>query len=576
MPGAQLPPPAASDCRALIAGAVALLALLYVYPLAIWFPLLDPAEGTHASISQEMVERGQFLVPTLFGVAFEDKPILFFWLQTASLRLLGMTEAAIRLPGLLFGVLGAITTGLLGWRLFGRRAGLIAVVVEATMLMPMAQSQAGAHDVMLVVWVNLALLALWMAMAADSVTRGALATVGAGAAVGLAILTKGLVGPAIVYVTLGLTLLATRRLTTRTLALTAASGILGVLVAMPWYLRMEQVTPGYLYYYFAERHLAGFATDTQRHGGQPVWYYLPVMIAGGLPWAAFLPSAWANAGPVTWAGTWRTRATDAPDRPVGAEAPDHARRFVWIWLAGGLLLLSAASSKLATYALPLFPPLALLVALAWQGRLDGTRDAARGTMAGVWLQTLLLAAAPVAAISVVGREYGVSYPLAVRVGASAVALAWLLPVFAWRRHRHGLAFWGTAGTMTATLLFVLTWLLPPVAPSLSARDLGVRLAEHPLPARLWLVDERVASVVFYLTPEQRVGLTPDRIESVGLGSLPDRLRDTQVVPVVAVRERQIDELAARIAGLTALPFARAGQFRLYDGHLLAAALPHDD
>ena len=72
---------------------------------------MDPDEGLHASIAQEMADGGDWLVPRLMGKPFLDKPILYFWAEAASLRLFGMSEAAVRLPGLLFGLLGMIARG---------------------------------------------------------------------------------------------------------------------------------------------------------------------------------------------------------------------------------------------------------------------------------------------------------------------------------------------------------------------------------------------------------------------------------------------------------------------------------
>ena len=97
--------------------AAATAVVMFVFPLWVRFPLVDPDEGLHAAIAQEMVERGHWLTPSLLGKPFWDKPILYCWLQAASLRLLGPNEAAVRLPGLMFGLLGAATTGLLAWRL---------------------------------------------------------------------------------------------------------------------------------------------------------------------------------------------------------------------------------------------------------------------------------------------------------------------------------------------------------------------------------------------------------------------------------------------------------------------------
>jgi hypothetical protein len=98
---------------------------------------------------------------------------------------------------------------------------------------------------------------------------------------------------------------------------------------------MDAREPGYLRYYFLNRHLLGFATGTQRHGGQPWWYYLPVLVAGGLPWIVYVR------------------------RRLVADAPGT---FLWIWPAASLVLLSLSNSKAVTYALPIMPAIAIVVA----------------------------------------------------------------------------------------------------------------------------------------------------------------------------------------------------------------------
>ena len=98
--------------------------VLVLAPLVASAPLFDPDEGLHAAIAQEMVRRGDYVTPTFLGEPFLDKPILFFWAEAASLRLFGDTEAAVRLPPLLFGLAGMLSVALLGRALFGecRRA----------------------------------------------------------------------------------------------------------------------------------------------------------------------------------------------------------------------------------------------------------------------------------------------------------------------------------------------------------------------------------------------------------------------------------------------------------------------
>lgn len=172
--------------------------MLFAFPLALRVPLLDPDEGLHAAIAQEMVERRAYLTPTFLSRPFLDKPVLFFWAQAASLRALGMTEAAVRFPGLLFALLGCVTTAILGWRLLGPAVGALAGCFHATLLLPLAVSQAAVHDVALVPWTNLGLLALWEAHRAAAPAAARRWTGAAGLAFGLAVLTKGLIGSACV------------------------------------------------------------------------------------------------------------------------------------------------------------------------------------------------------------------------------------------------------------------------------------------------------------------------------------------------------------------------------------------
>jgi 4-amino-4-deoxy-L-arabinose transferase len=311
--------------------------VLYLGPLLLNAPLTDPDEGLHAAISQEMVERGDLVVPRFVGRAFFDKPIVFFWAQAASMRLFGMSTAAARLPGMLFALLGIATTGWLARVLFrsagrisGPPIGWVAAGCYATMVLPFLLAQAPVHDIALVPFTNLALGFLWRADRNSGF--GIRDSILAGCALGLSILTKGLEGIAIVGVGYAAYLLITRTLTRRLVLLGILVIAVAVLVALPWYLAMEAREPGYLGYYFLNRHVLGFTTETQRHGGQPWWYYLPLLVAGGLPWIVYVR------------------------RHVLSDAPG---KLLWIWPAASLVLLSLSNSKAVTYILPVLPAIAI-------------------------------------------------------------------------------------------------------------------------------------------------------------------------------------------------------------------------
>jgi 4-amino-4-deoxy-L-arabinose transferase-like glycosyltransferase len=271
-----------------------------------------------------MVERGDWIVPRFLGGAFLDKPILFFWTQAASIRAFGMSTAAARLPGMVFALLGIVTTGWLASILFSHQIGWIAAGCYATMVLPFLLAQVPVHDIALVPFTNLALGFLWR-------SRWWLA----GVMLGVSILTKGLEGVAIVGAGYALYLVITRVLTWRLVARGAIVVAIAVLVALPWYVAMNAREPGYLQYYFVDRHLLGFATQTQEHSGQPWWFYVPLVVGGGLPWIAFIGLARRKAAPYT---------------------------VVWTWLVTALVLLTLSQSKAVTYILPAMPAIAILAA----------------------------------------------------------------------------------------------------------------------------------------------------------------------------------------------------------------------
>ena len=63
--------------------------------------------------------------------------------------------------------------------------------------------------------------------------------------------------------------------------------LIGGLMASPWFIAMERVSPGYLYYYFIDRHLLGFVTEGQEHGDSAWYYYMGPVLGGAMPWLMF-------------------------------------------------------------------------------------------------------------------------------------------------------------------------------------------------------------------------------------------------------------------------------------------------
>jgi 4-amino-4-deoxy-L-arabinose transferase-like glycosyltransferase len=560
--------------KASLAGLFVLAALGLICPLlaARSIPLVDPDEGLHASIAQEMAERGDWIVPRQLQEPFLDKPILYFWAIAASLKVFGNSEAAVRLPGLLFGMLGTITTVAVAWRTLGRRTGLAAGIFYASMVVPLALMQLPAHDVALVPWVNLALLCFWEADRAAYATPNRNASEGefqpprsrlglvwswaaiAGFLLGLSILTKGLTGIAIVGIAYGGYLVIARRLQWVHCLRGGLALLIAAAIGSSWYIAVELARPGFIRYYFFERHVLGFFNNSQPHGGAPWWYYFPILLIGGLPWIGYLPVLLRDT-------------LDRRRHGVPPSTDDIGRRPVLLigcWFVGCTLFLTASHSKLITYIWPVFPAVAILAAIVWVRVTDGVISdvARRWAAAVVWLTCLLGPLALPVTFTITQTAVPTRFSTLAWVVAIAAGLTSLAPLGAWLAGRTRL----TVGLATATVccqLAVLLWFaFPQTAEALSARELAMHFNQtRELPSRMMLSRERVGSVLFYLDPELRARLQPGQIANLDVGDpLPWPRMGTN--EWIAIPERQVNSARADF-DLDTAPYQKVDGFRLF-------------
>lgn len=370
----------------------------------------------------------------------------------------------------------------------------------------------------------------------------------AGVALGLSILTKGLVG--IVFTGIFAACLVARRpssIVRVTVALSIAI-VVAIAVAAPWYLAMEHAHPGYLHYYFVERHLQGYLTATQRHAGRPFWYYVPIVVGGVLPWTAYLLAATRGA------------------------RQDSLRLALWGWFAIGLVFLSIGESKLVTYALPLFPALALIIGeyLASLGSLPHKTGDLLFKLAFT-LQVLALALLPALGLIVIQWKFGAIHPY---LWMSVVIFS-LLAIDSGRRAARSTAEHGfIAGVVRMTLLTIVAMMVvaPRAAVWMTGRDLAAALnAANTLPPHVSIVDERIGSVIFYLQPGLRLEATPDRFETTSFSEALTRIRTDPPDAMTVVRNSQLPRFS-RMFPSPPVADALAGTYSLFRAETLRTAL----
>jgi 4-amino-4-deoxy-L-arabinose transferase-like glycosyltransferase len=346
-------------------------------------PLLEPDEGRNAEVAREMLLLGRWLTPHYDGLAYLDKPPMLFWLIAGSFKLFGLTEWAARLPSALAALSVLMLAWTLGRRMFGNAVGIRAGIILATAPLVMVFARTVIFDTLLTLLVTLALVALWRNEGAPS--RALSADLTAFAAAGLATLTKGPVGfllPLIiifVYWALRGRLGEIRRLHWKW-----GLAVFAVIV-LPWFMVVSFRHPNFPRYALWNESLLRFATPSAHREGSPL-YYVPVYLAGFLPWSFFLLAC-----AVGRIRRWRELLREESSSTL----------FLVCWAGVIFIFFSISQSKLPGYFLPAMVPLSILMAKAW----DEAENAAKVRVPG-WMTAGFAALALVGLSVFLGLELG--------------------------------------------------------------------------------------------------------------------------------------------------------------------------
>ena len=113
--------------------AVVLFAAAIYFGCAVSPPsLMDDTDAAAAQVARNMVTSGDWVTPRLDGVAFFEKPPLYYWPMAVSYKVFGVHDWAARVPMALSAIGVAWVTAAFGIWAFGRRAGFYAGVCMAT------------------------------------------------------------------------------------------------------------------------------------------------------------------------------------------------------------------------------------------------------------------------------------------------------------------------------------------------------------------------------------------------------------------------------------------------------------
>lgn len=349
-------PPTSAEKRNTPRRPLILLGLvLYVFSFQGSRGLWEPDEGRYTAVALEMDRSGNYVTPHLHHeLKHLSKPPLTYWLLAASLKSLGGSEWAVRLPNALAFLATILLVARMGGRLAPGSPGL-APLIYATCLLPFAAANVVTTDTLLTLWETLAVYGFVELWWGESQRRGIYRIV-LWLGFGLAFLTKGPPGllPLLAIVVLALSAEGAQGLgkLVSPVSLLVFGG-----VGLSWYLLLWFRQPADLEYLIRYEVLARIFTPV--HDRNASWYgplviYVPSLLLGSLPWTGRIFGAWR--------GTWRSFARRQGPDPGGR---DLVSLFLVSWILLSLVILSVARSRMHLYVLPLFVPMALLAA-RWQ------------------------------------------------------------------------------------------------------------------------------------------------------------------------------------------------------------------
>jgi 4-amino-4-deoxy-L-arabinose transferase-like glycosyltransferase len=433
------------------------------------FGLLGADEPRYAQIAHEMLARHDWIVPTLNGAPWLEKPVLLYWKIMGSYRFFGVSDWAARIPAAIHA-----TTVVLGIFFFMRRfrfaSELDAAMIAASSAGMIGFSRGASTDMLVSAPFALAMMS-WWTWQQTSKKIWLLCFYGLLAAGALA---KGPVGPALAVLVVGAYAVLRRdsKIFLRSLSLPGFA--LFFAIVLPWYLAVQHKAPQFFRVFFIEHNLERFGTNLYQHS-QPFWYYIPVFLLATLPWTVFTLPALVEAGRDV-VKQWRrvnpepsAQADDTDDATT--TIGDGLSSFLFLWIVIPIVFFSISRAKLPGYILPAIPAAALLTAdyLHRARVVSRLKIALHALVCGI-----LLVAALMAPFAMVKQAPGLPLQIGMTLTGALIAVMVLLMV-----RREGVRVLHFV-TLVPTILAV-AFLLRPAAPTIdrtqSARPISQRLAE---------------------------------------------------------------------------------------------------
>jgi len=269
------------------------LALILRLLLLIIVPMVDPSEGRYASIALQMLSSGDYVTPKLWMegelIPFMGKPPLFFWCSSICMKIFGVNDFAVKLPG----VIAATILAVILWKVvatyYSRRVAGLATVMLCSCSFFYIASGFILMDMLLTCFTVSAVLC-YMAFLAEKRKWPRWGwSLGVFTMLALGMLTKGPVAIVLFGMPVFFWTLINRQWKTLLKHAWLCGGIIFLAISVPWFIICESRNPGFTHYFFVNENFLRFvSSDYGDKYGQghklPRGTALAFFLLAALPW----------------------------------------------------------------------------------------------------------------------------------------------------------------------------------------------------------------------------------------------------------------------------------------------------
>lgn len=307
-------------------------------------PLFTPDEGRYAEIAREMAFSNNYITPHLNGILYFEKPILFYWFEVIAIKIGGLNLWSLRSVNGILSLMGCLATYVTVRKLYNRPIAFLATLILASSCLYFVMTHMISLDLPVTVFLTITLYSFLLGYQTKAQYKHYYFWLAAFAA-SLAVLTKGLIGLVFPFFIISIWLSCISGWRNIKCFYLLSSFLIFMLIVAPWHILAELRNPGFFHFYFIQQQFLRYTMKGIGHY-QPVGFFIPYLIIGFFPWSVFLPQALGSAL--------------VPYKEKKVEL------FLLIWAIFIFAFFSLSKSKLIPYILPVFPPLAILVAVYLQ------------------------------------------------------------------------------------------------------------------------------------------------------------------------------------------------------------------